>query len=122
MKYYIIFLQILIGFILADIVTGSFHWFEDTYLDYCINIPFFSEISKDNELHHYFPRSMLAYSYFDHISLILPVTIFILVLIYLLNKKIFKYKYAILSFSFFCIMSNIIHRYSHMRDCENNFL
>ena len=33
MKVYHILLQIVIGFLLADIVTGVFHWFEDTYLD-----------------------------------------------------------------------------------------
>ena len=60
-KYYI-FIQIILGFILADFITGIVHWFEDTYLVYCINIPFINEISKNNELHHYFPRSMLGYS------------------------------------------------------------
>ena len=117
-----IFLQILIGFILADIMAGGFHWFEDTYLDYCIDIPFFSTIAKDNELHHYFPRSILAYSYIDHISIILPLTIIILIFVYIINKSIFKLYFFIASFSFFSITANIFHRFSHMRECENNII
>ena len=68
MKYKNIILQIILGYILADIFTGSFHWFEDTYLDYCINMKFFSTVSKENELHHYFPRAMLALSNFESIK------------------------------------------------------
>ena len=48
--------QIIIGFLLADFLSGFFHWFEDTYLDYCTNIPILSTVSKDNELHHYWLR------------------------------------------------------------------
>ena len=118
-----IFLQILIGFILADLITGGFHWFEDTYLDYCIDIPIISTIAKDNELHHYFPRSIIAYSYLDHISVTLPLTIIILTIVYyIINKSIFKLYFFIASFAFFSITANIFHRFSHMRDCENNII
>jgi hypothetical protein len=117
-----IFLQILIGFILADLITGIFHWFEDTYLDYCIHLPIIGTIAKDNELHHYFPRSIIAYSYLDHISLSLPLTIIILIIVYIINKSIFKLYFFLASFAFFSITSNIFHRFSHMRDCENNIV
>ena len=40
--------QILIGLFIADLFTAFFHWFEDTYLEYCINIPILSQIAKDN--------------------------------------------------------------------------
>ena len=116
-----IFLQIIIGFLLADIVTGVFHWFEDTYLDYCIDTPILNVIAKDNELHHYFPRSIIAYSYLDNIGIPLIITTSVLFMVYLLNKSIFNNNvYLIVSFAFFCIMSNVIHRFSHMRECENN--
>jgi len=117
-----IFFQIIIGFLLADLITGSFHWFEDTYLDYCVDIPFIGEIAKDNELHHYFPRSMLAYSYLENITVSLPAIIIVLVIIYFLNKNLFiKYPYFIATFSFFAIIANIIHKFSHMRDCEKSW-
>lgn len=116
-----IFLQIIIGFVIADIIAGMFHWFEDTYLDYCIDLPILDVISRDNELHHYFPRSMIAFSYMDHITYTLPITIIVLVLLFLLYRPVYQYPYLLISFAFFSIVSNIIHRFSHMRECENNF-
>ena len=113
-------MQIIIGYLVADILTGAMHWFEDTYLDYCLELPIVGEISKDNELHHYFPRSMLAYSYMEHMTITLPLTLLLLVILYILYKPILNYPYFIASFAFFSITSNIIHRFSHMRDCENS--
>jgi hypothetical protein len=118
-----IILQIILGFLFADLITGAFHWFEDCYLDYCIDLPIIGEIAKDNELHHYFPRSMLAYSYTDNIKTTLPAIIIFLIILYLTNKTVlFEYQYFFITFSFFCIFSNVIHRFSHMRKCEKNSL
>jgi len=115
--------QIIFGFLLADIITGGFHWFEDTYLDYCTNIPFLKQIAKDNELHHYFPRSILGYSYLENITLTLPSIIIFLLIIYVFNKNILKqYPYFFITFSLFFLTSNIIHKFSHMRDCEKSEL
>lgn len=121
-KYIYIFIsiQIILGFLVADILGGIFHWFEDTYLDYCIDLPVLGTISRDNELHHYFPRSMLAYSYLEHISVTLPIAIIMLLLLWVFSRSVFKYKYFIISLLFFSVITNIIHRFSHMRDCENN--
>jgi len=113
-------LQLLLGFIIADIISGLFHWFEDTYLDYCINLPIIGEISKDNELHHYFPRSVFAHSYFETITVSLSLTLILILFIYFLNKKlVLKYTYVFISFGFFSSVSSLIHRFSHLRDCEN---
>ena len=57
-----IYIQIILGFILADFVAGIFHWYEDTY--FCINIPLLRNIAKNNELHHYFPRSIIQKNIF----------------------------------------------------------
>jgi len=114
-----IFLQIILGFICADIMSGIFHWFEDTYLDYCIDLPILDTISRDNELHHYFPRSIIAYSYWEHITYTLILTVIIIVLLFIVYRPIFQYPFFLISFAFFSIISNIIHRFSHMRECEN---
>lgn len=113
-------IQFILGFICADVLAGSFHWFEDNYLDYCLDIPIVGEIAKDNELHHYFPRSILAYSYLEHIYVLLPLSITIVGLLFIANPNIF-YKYYIffLSFFVFTVSANIFHRFSHMRECEN---
>jgi ubiquitin-conjugating enzyme E2 variant len=122
MNYSNIFIQILLGFILADIFSGFFHWFEDTYFDYCIDSPIIGNIAKDNELHHYFPRSILVISYFENIKSTLIFTTIILILIIIFCKSFFiKYIYLILSLYFFLTISNLLHRFSHSRDCENIF-
>jgi len=118
-----IIIQILLGFILADIVGGIFHWFEDTYLSYCINIPFLNKIAVKNEMHHYFPRSIVAKSYLENISTTVLILLIFLPLIYLFYRINRNYIYFIISFLFFISISNVIHRFSHMRDCEkNNFI
>jgi energy-converting hydrogenase Eha subunit G len=110
-----IILQIVIGYILADLAAGIFHWFEDSYLDYCIDIPIISDIAKDNEMHHYFPRSIVSYTYLENMYVTFPSTIILLLILYSVNKSLFKYGYLIGSFAFFSITSNLIHRFAHMR-------
>ena len=116
-----IIIQIIVGILIADILTGLFHWFEDTYLDYGISIPIISEIAKDNEMHHYFPRNLLAESYLENCWFSLPGTVFILLMVYLFNKSIFTdYPYLIATFAIFGSLSNIFHRLTHMRNCEKH--
>ncbi len=111
----IIIINIFFGFLLADFVTGFFHWFEDTYLDYCINIPFLDNIAKDNELHHYYPRSILAYSIFENLFFSLIITISVLLILLFFNIKI---TWFIGSFLFFSTLANVIHKFTHYRECE----
>lgn len=116
-------MQIFLGLIAADILSGFFHWIEDNYLDdYCSKIPFVSSIIKDNELHHYYPRGVLAYNYIEHLTLTFPTTLLILLIIYYNYPDIcYKYPYFFIVFGFFSSTAAIIHRISHMRDCELSF-
>jgi hypothetical protein len=114
-------LQILFGFILADLIAGTFHWFEDCYLDYCSDIPILRDIAKDNEMHHYFPRTMISYSYLENMTYTLPFAIVFLCVWYILSPKFFvRNPYFIVTLFVFMVLSNLIHRFSHMRDCENH--
>ena len=116
-------LQIILGFILADWTTGFFHWFEDTYLDYCTNTPFLSSIAKNNEIHHYYPRNIFSYSFLDNIIVSGTLTTIIFCMLFLINKKMFvKYLYLLSTFYIFNVMGPIIHRFCHYRDCENNYV
>jgi ubiquitin-conjugating enzyme E2 variant len=120
MNFSVIF-QIICGFVFADLGGGVFHWFEDTYLDYCVNFPILSQIAKDNEMHHYFPRSILSYSYYENVSSSIPIVITAIVLILLINRTTFtKYPYFWITFFAFSLFANLIHRFSHSRECENN--
>ena len=112
-------LQIILGYILADLLTAFSHWIEDTYIDYNSKIPFVKELAKDNELHHYFPRSIVGRSYFENIKAPLIIIIPIILFIYFYNSKIlFDHPYFYSSLFLFSIIANIIHRWCHMRECE----
>jgi len=114
-----IILQIIFGFLLADFITAIFHWFEDTYLDYDCKLPFFSDIAKHNEMHHYFPRSIIAYSIYENIDTTIPFAIILVVIIYVFfRKQLFMYPFFFGSFILFSVFSNVFHKFSHMRDCE----
>ena len=114
-------LEIIIGFFIADFLTGIGHWGEDTYLNYNIKIPLLDVISKENEMHHYFPRSILKHSYYDNIKTTLIIVIIILICIFFINKKLlFDYKYLVITIFIFTSFSSIIHRICHMRKCEKH--
>jgi hypothetical protein len=113
------FIQIVIGYFLADFIGGLLHWFEDTYLPYDTSIPLLSTIAKDNEMHHYFPRSILAYSLIESLSVTLTGSIIIIFTVYLMSPTfLLSYKYLWASFFIFGSFSNNFHKLSHMRDCE----
>jgi hypothetical protein len=123
LRYENIIIQIVIGYFLADLLTGMVHWFEDSYLEYCIDLPIIGDIAKDNELHHYFPRSIIAYSYFEHMMIAIPMTLIVVGLLYFINRNMFKsYLVCVVSFAFFSSTANIVHRFSHLRDCETNII
>ena len=118
-KTFQIILQIILGFYLVEFFGGMLHWFEDSYLNYCTNIPILSDIVKANELHHFFPRSILYYSYFENIKVTLYIIIVLFIICFIFFKStMIKYKYLFGSLFFFSLCINIIHKYSHMRDCE----
>ena len=72
LTYSNIALQLFLGLIIADFISGILHWVEDNYIDYCTDLPIFKDIARDNEMHHYFPRSIIAYSNIEHTSYTLP--------------------------------------------------
>lgn len=115
-KYTYVVFQVIIGFLIADLFTGTFHWFEDTYLDYCLDIHFFGEIAKENEMHHYFPRSIIAYGLWDNIKQSLIAFMFIYILIVFICR--IKPNVMLYSFLFFSLFANTIHKYTHYRECE----
>lgn len=112
-------IQILLGYILADFFGGVFHWFEDTYLDYDSKNCFFNELSKHNELHHYFPRTIVGYSYFENISSSLPIiAIIALIILFFYPKFVSNNPFFYTSLLIFGILTNVFHKWSHMRECE----
>jgi len=119
MKY----IQIIFGLLLADILTGVFHWIEDTYIDYCCKIPGLQNIARDNELHHYFPRALLQKSYFVNVKDNLIIAFVLFFLFYLFFKKtIVRYPYLFIPMFLFGSVASLFHRFSHERECESIFI
>lgn len=59
-------LQLLIAWLLADFITGVFHWFEDRYLDGNASLEFARGVATDNVLHHDKPTAMLLNSKWEN--------------------------------------------------------
>ena len=117
------FIQVIIGLIITDFIVGFLHWIEDTYFCYNASNPLIRYIAQDNELHHYYPRDILSYSYLENLTVVLPSAIIILMTIFIINKDFFlKYKYGMLVFFIFGSLSNIFHKFLHMRRCEKSTL
>ncbi len=114
-------LHIIIGLILGDFVTMFFHWIEDTYFDYTMNIPFLKEIALENELHHYYPRSMISITPMENISGTVFLSLLGGFIIYKAYPDIFqKYKLVFIVGLFITSISNLVHRYLHLRECEKS--
>lgn len=52
-------LQIILCIIVADFLTGFFHWLEDTYCLKDLNIPFVAGVCNSNINHHKDPQNMV---------------------------------------------------------------
>ena len=115
----VILVEIILGIIIADLFSGLFHWFEDTYLNYNMDIPILGEIAKDNELHHYYPREITHYSFFTSIFVSGLITILIILMLYLANQQfVIDHIYFFVVGFFVGSCANEFHKYSHYRDCE----
>lgn len=113
------FIQVALGVFIADFVIALFHWIEDVYFSYCMNIPIISSIAKANEFHHYFPRDIVVSSYLDNVSVTLPLSICIIIIIIAISSSfVYNYKYMFLTIFIMTSVANIFHRFTHMRDCE----
>ena len=55
-------MQVLVGLLLADLVSGLVHWFEDAYVhaDMPLLGKWLAGVAEDNRLHHHKPRAFLT--------------------------------------------------------------
>jgi len=93
--------------LIADFITGIFHWLEDTY-----DIPFKS-ILCPNRLHHIIPREFVKYGFFDTISSSLYLSIPLLII-----SIVFKLNNLVLFTIIFGTFANQIHKFAHMSNNE----
>lgn len=58
--------QFLASWLLADFITGIFHWFEDRYLDETTSLEFFQGVAQDNKQHHTFPTALCMVTWWEN--------------------------------------------------------
>jgi hypothetical protein len=114
--------EILLGIIIGDFITAFFHWLEDSYLEpHKIKNKFLYNIAIENEFHHFIPRSILSCSHFYNIRITTFISFIALILFNLLAKDFFKKNFISIIVCLFIIsISNLIHRFSHLRIQELN--
>jgi hypothetical protein len=115
--------DVVIALLVTDLGSALFHWFEDAYLDYNIHIPglpLVSAIAKENDMHHYRPRMIVYETYAANMRGTTVVSIVYAALVLWIDhvRKIeTPMRRLILVLAFSCV-ANLIHRYSHEKDCE----
>lgn len=104
---------ILAGLLLADFVTGAFHWFEDRYGN--PKWPIIGGVIRANQEHHHTPRSFLAGTFISR-----NLTVFILAAIFMAAfwavgwLNLFTGSAVV-----FGAFANEIHRFAHRSPSEN---
>ena len=114
-----VILEIIFGVLIAELAAAVFHWVEDTYISYCSTNPIFKYIAKNNELHHYYPRAILAYPWYLTVSDTFVLAIAVTFIVWLLNANaISKYPIFWLSAIIWGTLTAMTHKLSHCRYCE----
>ena len=106
-------IEIIVGYLLADLIMGIYHWIKDTYFD-----PFTPIIGKSliwgSRLHHIRPRHVLDFSNLElFISSAKWTSTWIIPLIYFTGLSAF-----VISLFIMISINDIIHKYAHMFDNE----
>lgn len=117
-----IVLQLILGLFIGDFLTALYHWIEDLYIPYHINTKL-PDVALYNELHHFYPRAMLAGDPLDNIkdSLILSIVLLLIILVFF-PETFQNYKWIIVPCLLVVAFANYIHRLSHYRACEQSAL
>lgn len=108
-------LQFAVGVVVVDFVTAFLHWFEDNYLYY--DHPWLRQISIENELHHFRPRTITYYSNWESSkSNIVAALLLCAAVRAFLTFEDYPVLFATLLL--FGSSTNVYHKYTHQRDCE----
>lgn len=104
---------ILAGLLLADFVTGAFHWFEDRYGN--PKWPIIGGVIRANQEHHHTPRSFLQGSFIKR-----NLTVFVLAAMFMASFWALGWLNLLTgSAVIFGAFANEIHRFAHRSPTEN---
>lgn len=118
-----IFKQVILGIILGEFLATMFHWFEDAYLAYLLDIPILSHIAITNELHHYLPYAITSSSflYLNLTTFGIISCIYIILFVFFWNHFV-KYYTLWICAALMGIFSTWHHQQTHERDCKKPFI
>lgn len=105
-----IIIQIFIGIIIADLISGLIHWLEDEYGN--ADWPIVGSIFEANQNHHTRPLDFLKNTFIQRNL----VTFCIAAFIYILTLIFFGFHLYLLVAFLVGSMSNEIHAYTHRKD------
>jgi ubiquitin-conjugating enzyme E2 variant len=101
--------QILAAWLLADLVTGAIHWFEDKFMD-AKSLNFLAaEVAADNDLHHQKPTAMTLNSGWENMRSGAAVG-------WPLAAGLWWFGFPLWVWltPFFAAFGNLVHRFAHM--------
>lgn len=111
-----VFLQFILGILIADIISGFFHWLEDSYLTYCNRIPILKKIAEFNHGHHFYPRDILTTNGGN--QAVVGTAIIVVIVLIIRPSWYTKYPILILTTLAFIALSGYIHKLVHYQECE----
>lgn len=100
--------EILAAWLLADFITGIFHWWEDRVLVSPSKFHFINKIIFDNEIHHKRPTDMVKKSWYENINNSLPFAVIGAVILLACGCPFVVYMAV-----YFTGFGNLIHRFAH---------
>ncbi len=102
-------MTILLAWMLADLLSGIGHWYQDKMLVGESRFAFLNLLKEGNDLHHAKPLAMLKESLWGNINSTIPVTLPCAAVGFWVGAPTFIWLGI-----FFASFSNLTHRYAHM--------
>ena len=102
-------IQILSAWLLADLLTGFVHWFEDRYMDGSFGLDLLNRIADDNNLHHNKPTAMTLSSGWANMRSGAAAGWPVAAVLWLAGVPM-----VVWLIPFFASFGNLIHRWSHV--------
>lgn len=101
--------QVFLAWLLADFLSGAFHFIEDRILSGTQKSKFLQGVVNDNMIHHMTPSNIVRETWIGNMSTTMPITLPIAVLFLVIQD------WTSLGFltALFLTFGNLIHRFSH---------
>ncbi|RCS57126.1 fatty acid desaturase CarF family protein [Parvibium lacunae] len=113
-------IQVIVGVVIADLVSGLFHWFEDGYIHKKMPIlgKWFGQVAEDNRLHHSKPRAFLSKSWWQSSADLCLAALLVLAgaaWLKVLNAGVWVFAILVAN-------ANQIHKWAHQNPKEKGWL